>query len=80
MHVGAQAEWVPVSESDRRVCSALAPFLREHGLFFVGIDLIGGRLTEINVTSPTGVEEILAAGGPDLALQTIAALSAATSA
>ena len=42
MHVGAQAEWVPVSESDRRVCSALAPFLREHGLFFVGIDLIGG--------------------------------------
>ena len=80
MHVGAQAEWVPVSESDRRVCSALAPFLREHGLYFVGIDLIGGRLTEINVTSPTGVEEILAAGGPDLALQTIAALSAVTNA
>ena len=77
MHVGAQAEWVPLNEDDRRISSAIAPFLREHGLHFAGIDIIGGHLTEINVTSPTGVEEVLAAGGPDIAAATIAHLIAA---
>ena len=71
MHVGAQAEWVPLDDDDRRICAAIAPFLREHGLPFAGIDIIGGKLTEINVTSPTGVEEVLAAGGPDIAQATI---------
>lgn len=71
MHVGAHAHWVPVSEIDRSVCATIGPFLRRHGMFFTGIDIIGDRLTEINVTSPTGVEEIKAAGGPDLAAMTI---------
>lgn len=75
MHVGAQAEQVALSEQDRLICDAIGPFLREHGMVFTGIDIIGGKLTEINVTSPTGVEEILAGGGPDLAAETIAALS-----
>jgi glutathione synthase len=71
MHVGAAAEWVPLDDDDRRVCSALKPYFQAHGLVFAGIDIIGGRLTEINVTSPTGVEEILATGGPDVGAATI---------
>ena len=71
MHVGARADWVPLSDVDRSVCAAIGPFLKRHGMFFTGIDIIGDRLTEINVTSPTGVEEIRAAGGPDLAALTI---------
>ena len=47
-----------LDERDLAICARLKPVLREHGLWFVGIDVIGGRLTEINVTSPTGVEEI----------------------
>ena len=74
MHVGARAEWVPLSDVDRSICAAIGPFLRRHGMFFTGIDIIGDRLTEINVTSPTGVEEIKAAGGPDLAALTIKSL------
>jgi glutathione synthase len=66
MHVGAAWEWVPLDADDRRICSAVGPFFRRHGLRFVGLDIIGGKLTEINVTSPTGVEEVLASGGPDI--------------
>lgn len=58
LHVGGTAALAPLDESDRRIVSEVGPFLKEHGLFFVGIDVIGGRLTEINVTSPTGVQEI----------------------
>ena len=75
MHVGAQAEHVPLNAQDRAICDAIGPFLRQHGMVFTGIDIIGGKLTEINVTSPTGVEEILAGGGPDLAAETIAVLT-----
>jgi glutathione synthase len=75
MHVGAQAEHVPLNAQDRAICDAIGPFLRHHGMVFTGIDIIGGKLTEINVTSPTGVEEILAGGGPDLAAETIAVLT-----
>jgi glutathione synthase len=58
LHVGGQAARAPLDEDDRRIVAAIAPFLREQGLFFVGIDVIGGKLTEINVTSPTGVQEV----------------------
>ena len=52
---------------ERDICKRLAPALRERGLLFVGIDVIGDYLTEINVTSPTGIRSIKALGGPDIA-------------
>ncbi len=58
LHVGGQPARASLDEDDRRIVEAVAPSLRRDGLFFVGIDVIGGRLTEINVTSPTGVQEI----------------------
>lgn len=58
MHVGATVRAATLSDGDRRICAALGPVLREEGLLFVGIDTIGGNLTEINVTSPTGIQEI----------------------
>lgn len=58
LHVGGRAERAPLDADDQRIVAAVSPFLKEHGLFFVGIDVIGGRLTEINVTSPTGIQEI----------------------
>ncbi len=67
IHVGATTEYVPLDAAETAVCEALRLPLRDAGHIFVGIDLIGGKLTEINVTSPTGIREILGAGGPDLA-------------
>jgi len=58
LHVGGRAAKAPLDEDDLRIISRVGPFLKDHGLFFVGIDVIGGKLTEINVTSPTGVQEI----------------------
>ena len=58
MHVGGRAEKATLSRRDREICEALGPMLEEQGLTFVGIDVIGGYLTEINVTSPTGLQEI----------------------
>jgi glutathione synthase len=58
MHVGATVEACELSVSDRRICDALAPLLRQWGQVFVGIDVIGEYLTEINVTSPTGIQEM----------------------
>jgi len=52
---------------EREICARLGPALRERGLLFVGIDVIGGFLTEINVTSPTGIRAIKNLGGPDVA-------------
>jgi glutathione synthase len=57
-HAGGSALKAPLSDADRAIVERVAPVLREQGLFFVGIDVIGGKLTEINVTSPTGVQEI----------------------
>lgn len=57
-HVGGAAARSPLTERDREICAAIAPRLRADGLVFVGLDVIGGYLTEINVTSPTGVQEI----------------------
>jgi len=63
LHVGGRPQRTRLDEDDRRIIDALAPSLRRDGLFFVGIDVIGGRLTEVNVTSPTGVREINALEG-----------------
>ena len=61
---------------ERAFCAELAPALQAEGLFFVGIDVIDGRLSEINVTSPTGVREVERLGGIPLADQTIERLLA----
>lgn len=63
---GGVAEAADLSDADRAICAAIGPTLRERGLVFVGIDVIAGRLTEINVTSPTGAMAIRGLGGPDL--------------
>lgn len=64
---GAQGKVVPISERDRWICQQIAPTLRAKGLYFVGIDVIGDYLTEINVTSPTCLREIEAETGLDIA-------------
>jgi glutathione synthase len=56
-----------LSKRERDICARLAPALRERGLLFVGIDVIDGFLTEINVTSPTGIRAVKNLGGPDIA-------------
>jgi len=58
LHVGGRAVKTALDADDRRIVEAIRPALLRDGLFFVGIDVIGGKLTEINVTSPTGVQEI----------------------
>src|SRR5262245_23965164 len=58
LHVGGKATRTQLDADDRRIIERLAPALKRDGLFFVGIDVIGGRLTEVNVTSPTGVQEV----------------------
>ncbi|MGH6949170.1 MAG: glutathione synthase [Kiloniellales bacterium] len=58
MHVGARVEKAKLTARDREICEAIGPTLKERGLIFVGIDVIGDYLTEINVTSPTGLQEI----------------------
>lgn len=56
--VGAKGKVIPLSDRDKFICAALAPELKKRGLYFVGIDIIGDFLTEVNVTSPTGIREI----------------------
>ncbi|MGX9351206.1 glutathione synthase [Shimia sp. W99] len=58
MHVGGRPEKIALSARDREICEAIGPLLREKGQVFVGIDVIGDYLTEINVTSPTGIQEL----------------------
>jgi len=58
MHVGGRAEAVALTARDQEICAAIGPLLKEKGLIFVGIDVIGDWLTEINVTSPTGLQEL----------------------
>ncbi len=58
MHVGGRPEKIGLTERDREICAAIGPVLREKGQVFVGIDVIGDYLTEINVTSPTGIQEL----------------------
>lgn len=65
-HVGGSAARSPLTDRDREICQRLAPQLRADGLIFVGLDVIGDYLTEVNVTSPTGVQEINALDGVKL--------------
>ena len=58
MHVGGKAEKIGLTAREQEICVAIGPLLREKGQIFVGIDVIGGFLTEINVTSPTGIQEL----------------------
>ncbi len=64
---GGAAKPADLTAREREICEAIGPELRRHGLVFVGIDVIAGNLTEINVTSPTGIRAIKKLGGPDLA-------------
>ncbi len=64
---GGAAKATELTEREREICTALGPSLREQHLLFVGIDVIDGYLTEINVTSPTGIRAISRLGGPDIA-------------
>ena len=67
MHVGGTATNTDLTDRDREICAALAPELKRRGLLFTGIDVIGPYLTEINVTSPTGIRQVKAFGGSDIA-------------
>ena len=67
MHVGGRAEASELTAHERDICARIGPRLKEQGLIFVGIDIIGDYLTEINVTSPTGIREVKRFGGPDIA-------------
>ncbi|HTP78193.1 MAG TPA: glutathione synthase [Rhizomicrobium sp.] len=67
MHVGGRPESTTLTRREEEICSALGPELKKRGLIFTGIDVIGGYLTEINVTSPTGIHEVRRFGGPDIA-------------
>lgn len=58
MHVGGRAEPIGLSPRDQEICARIGPVLKERGQVFVGIDVIGDWLTEINVTSPTGIQEL----------------------
>ncbi len=67
MHVGGRPELSELTPRERDICAAIGPKLKSLDMIFVGIDVIGGYLTEINVTSPTGIREIKRLGGPDIA-------------
>jgi glutathione synthase len=69
LHVGGKAEQSDLDENDYRIAEAIGSFLKEKELLFCGIDVIGGYLTEINVTSPTGLREIKRLSGIDLAVK-----------
>ncbi len=67
LHVGGKAGPAELTSRDREICNRLGPELKSRGLIFVGIDVIGDYLTEINVTSPTGIREVKRFGGNDIA-------------
>ncbi len=71
MAVGGRVAKTEITEREKQICEQLAPVLQREGLYFVGIDVIGGYLTEINVTSPTGVREIDLLNGVSLGKQVI---------
>lgn len=75
-HVGGSAAKTVLDANDRRIIERLAPSLRRDGLFFVGVDVIGGLLTEVNVTSPTGVQEVNTLEGRRLEVDILDAVEA----
>ena len=67
MHVGGEARPSELTETDKVICDAIGPMLKERGQILVGIDVIGDKMTEINTTSPTGVQELKRFSGIDAA-------------
>lgn len=72
IHVGGSVEPCEVTEAERAIAADLAPRLAEDGLVFVGLDVIGGKLTEVNVTSPTGIQQLSLHEGRDVSAEVIA--------
>lgn len=72
MAAGGRADKTEITDHERNICAVLAPALQQDGLVFVGIDIIGGYLTEVNVTSPTGIREIDRLSHTDLGAQVVA--------
>jgi glutathione synthase len=71
IHVGGNCVRVDLTPRDLEICRMLAPRLRRDGLYFVGLDIIGNYLTEVNVTSPTGAQEIDRLNGVNLEAKVI---------
>jgi glutathione synthase len=67
MHVGGKPEATELTAREKAICAAIGPELKKRGLIFTGIDVIGDYMTEINVTSPTGIHEVRRFGGADIA-------------
>jgi glutathione synthase len=67
MHVGGRPEPATLTRREREICEAMGPELKKRGFIFVGLDVIGDYVTEINVTSPTGIREVKRFGGADIA-------------
>ena len=67
MHVGGRPEATELTAREQAICAAIGPELKKRGLIFTGIDVIGDYMTEINVTSPTGIHEVKRFGGADIA-------------
>jgi glutathione synthase len=67
MHVGGRAEATELTPREQEICARIGPALRERGFLLGGIDVIGDYMTEINVTSPTGIREVKKFGGADIA-------------
>jgi glutathione synthase len=76
MHAGGRPEKVALTDRDREICATIGPVLREKGQVFVGIDVIGDWLTEINVTSPTGIQELERFDGVNIAAKVWEAIEA----
>ncbi len=76
MHVGGRPEKIGLTERDLEICAAIGPLLKEKGQVFVGIDVIGDYLTEINVTSPTGIQELERFDGVNIAAKIWEAIEA----
>ncbi|MEA5534723.1 glutathione synthase [Crocosphaera sp. XPORK-15E] len=71
MAVGGRVEKTEITPREQEICAIVGPRLRQNGLYFVGIDVIGGYLTEVNVTSPTGIREIDRLDGTNLGKKVI---------
>ena len=71
IHVGGRVVGVEIGDLERHICATLKPALDELGVWFAGLDVIGGKLTEVNVTSPTGIQEADALGGVNLEAKVI---------
>ncbi len=76
MHVGGRPEPADLTDREREICTRIGPDLKKRGLIFVGIDVIGDYMTEINVTSPTGIREVKKFGGADIATLVLDAIEA----